>query len=137
MINPIVSTAIREFLQAGVAWSACPLVWEGEQHDEPDPPSPWALLRLTGSSEQASIGAPGENLWRDYGRLMIDVFVPQNAGADPAQSLLHALCLLFRERQLVGDALMFEDVLDGGTKEATAEFPWLRASASIAWQFDN
>lgn len=137
MINPIVSSAIREFLEVGVAWNACPLAWENETFNEPDPPAPWALLRLTGGSEQESIGDPGNNLWRDSGRLMIDVFAPAGGGAVPAQSLLHALVILFRERQLIGDALMFDDVLDGGTGRATEEIPWFRASASIAWQYDN
>jgi hypothetical protein len=104
MITPEVAQAIRDHLTAGLAATtgALPLAhiqWPNQQFTRPVDADtkvvlPFAVVELhSGRDEQASIGAPGQNLFRSEGRLAVHVYVRKGAGDDVA--LQH--CKIFRD----------------------------------------
>lgn len=55
-----------------------------------------------GRANQITIGAPGENVFRDEGGIRFSLFVPRGFGTDPWDPWLEELRTLFRARQFDG-----------------------------------
>jgi len=85
-------------------WHACPVV-DSDRPDTP-PPDGSAFLAveypLPGSGRQMSIGAPGNNVWRETGGIRFLISVPQQDGKIPGIVLADQLAALFRGRNFDG-----------------------------------
>ena len=63
----------------------------------------WVQLRFPGSREErADIGEPDAPLAEETGSIMVDVFVPANAGDDLARIIADAIWAIFRFQNIEG-----------------------------------
>lgn len=103
-----------------------PIAWENLDFSPPDPMSSWVRFSvLSGEAFYASIGAPGNNVIRHPGLIVVQVFVPLNAGA-----------LLTLD--LADDAAgIFRDYRSGGVRCSPPWVTTIRPSARDGWHQVN
>jgi hypothetical protein len=138
MSSDVVYSAIKNFLTA--IWTAVPLVFENENYDLPDDPSPYVYVEISGNLyAQQSIGATSSvsNLWREQGLLWIHVFVPSGTGSLLARQYAKQIADLFRGKELLSGKLIFRDISIGMGQTADEDGNYWRLSVSIEWQNDN
>lgn len=134
MASRDVSDAVEAYLAAN--FSACPVVAIGGRRAEP-PPSRSAFVQVqypVGFEEQRSIGAPGENWFREEGAIRFVVFSPAGESVTALASLADNLRDLFRNRRFDG-VRTFEAnpiTLDDGSDQPG----YLQGSFAVAYEYD-
>ena len=68
---------------------AIPLLWEGDQQDDPPPSAgPWARVAIRhDDAEQVSFGAQGARRYTRYGRIIAEINCPLRMGVQLAESM--------------------------------------------------
>lgn len=79
-------TELRAFIVENWNFATCPLAWDNEPFDEPQPDHgvSWGRVLVDGDMwEQATIGAgtPEENRWDETGSVVFSAMVPVNTGS--------------------------------------------------------
>lgn len=89
------------------AWAETVIAWENMPFTPPSPPeSHVEFYLLNGEASQASIGAPGSNVFRHVGLVSINVFTPESTGKPEALRLADTAAEIFRNQ--VKDAIRFK-----------------------------
>lgn len=105
MASATPAAAIEARLRA--QWTSTPVflpneVNEGPRDSDGNPLSFVVIEFPGGSAEQISIGAPGDNVWREIGAFMIHVMVPVGEGAAAARSKAATIASIFRGKEFDG-----------------------------------
>lgn len=84
-------------------WTTTPIVVDNEDAQPPQPPTGFVAIEFPGGvADQITIGAPGENLFREAGAFMLHVFVPRGTGLDTARDWADQLAVIFRAQTFGG-----------------------------------
>lgn len=101
MASAEVYSPVHDHLVAN--FTNAPLVFENEDTPLADTPAAWVKVEMFGDIyQQETIGAPGDNLWRETGTILMRVFVPRGTGTVVARQHARALVDLFREVEIAG-----------------------------------
>lgn len=101
MAHPSVVQAVEARLSAG--FTGCPVFVENSNPDTPGDGSTFAVLQFPYSrSEQASIGSPDANWYREEGAFRIVLAVETGAGTHASRQLLETISALFRGKSFDG-----------------------------------
>lgn len=139
MIPPAAAQAIKDRLRQG--FTAAPIAWPNEQFERPKDPQartllPYVLLELAGEEfDQASIGAPGQNLFRTEGRLAVHVYVPAMTGDDQALQMAKQIRDLFCGQEIAGVEFRRARVYPGADGDDNGAY-W-RRSIVIDWRYEE
>lgn len=99
MARQAVVDAVEAFLEHH--WDAVPVYGENEAGETPADLSPFIVVQYPFvSSRQITVGAPGENLWRDEGAFRIVLHVERGSGVRQGRSWADELATLFRGKDL-------------------------------------
>lgn len=112
-------------------WTTTPLVFENEQYELPADPAPFVYVEIFGDEfPQESMGAPGNNLFREAGVTYAHVMVPDNTGTREARGHADALTNLFREKATAGVKI---DNMSIGNGDPGRYFPNYWAMTVTLW----
>jgi hypothetical protein len=101
MARASVMTAVRTRL--GESVNAWPVRYPNETAEPPGDGSPWWEVQYPlADSEQITIGAPGNNVFRDTGVIRILLAVPRGQDVVPYETVLESVMALFRSKQFSG-----------------------------------
>jgi hypothetical protein len=101
MAHSSVVQAVEARLVAG--FTSCPVFVENTTSDTPGDASAFAILQFPYSrSEQASIGDPGGNWYREEGGFRVALAVERGAGAHQGRQWLDEIAALFRGKSFDG-----------------------------------
>lgn len=113
------------------AWTDTALVFENEPFQLPDDPAPFVYVEIFGDEfPQDSIGAPGNNLFREAGTTFLHVMVPDNTGTRDARTHADGLANLFREKATDGVKI---DDMSIGNGDPGRPFPNYWAMTVTLW----
>ena len=127
-------TAIEAHLRTG--FTAAPLVFENEAWPEPDTPAAFVVVEVFGDFyAQESIGAPGQNLWRETGTILMHVLVPNDTGTLTARTLARQLVGLFRE--VTVDGVHVGEMSIGAGEPGEEQSSYYRMTASVDFWRDD
>ncbi|MCS0501620.1 hypothetical protein [Ancylobacter mangrovi] len=99
MASASVFSAVQARLEAN--WSRSPVVNLNDVSEAQDPP--WVTFQVPLSNEeQITIGAPGQNVFRESGVLRLVLAIPRGARIAPWLEWMDDLRALFRSRQFDG-----------------------------------
>lgn len=102
--------AFETRLKAG--WTETDIVFENERYALPATAVAFVYVEVVGDEfPQASIGAPGNNLYLEIGVTYLHVMVPDDSGTRVARGHAIALANLFRERDT--DGIKIDDMSIG------------------------
>lgn len=88
-------------------WGETPIAWENMDFTPPSPPAAYVQFSvLNGDANQATIGAPGSNIFRHVGMVSINVFTPESTGKAESLRLADMAAAIFRGR--TDDGLRFK-----------------------------
>lgn len=111
-------------------------VLENEPYN-PNPATPFvALVFDHAESNQISIGAPGNNLYRYYGTASFYIYTPKNKGRKATLSICATLEEIFRS-QAFGGVLCFTPRLHNIRGDADSEGNFYGAALYVPFQFDK
>lgn len=102
-------TEARDAIRARVEeeWDAtvCPVCWNKETFEPPEPPAPWIWIERDAipASTSSKLGSVGKRVAQDPGLITATVYVPAHAGDDLAYALAEQFGEIFRV-QRVGPA---------------------------------
>ena len=96
MSSKHVRQAIQDYLEAN--WTATPIVdSENQYQDLPINLQPWiTVVYLSANEQKQSIGAPGNNCYRESGGCQFIAFVASGTGTDVALQYAEALRTMIR-----------------------------------------
>lgn len=105
MASATPATAIEARLRAN--WTTTPILIDNEDDQIPTGadgmPVPFIVLEFPGgAADQITIGAPGNNLFREMGAFMLHVLVPKGTGATTARAYADTLAAIFRGTSFSG-----------------------------------
>lgn len=127
---------IKQYLDA--QWTTTPIVYQNERKNLPATPSAFLFVQVRGIFEdQASIGAETRlaNLWREEGELYLNVYVPNNTGADTAAQHCETLLGLFKGQEIGG--IIFRGGTIGEDEDADQIANYYPMTATIFWYRDH
>lgn len=135
MSSSQVATAVRARLAA--LWTATPIVADTWLRDDSPPPAGatyWLAPDFDAPAveEQETIGAPGDNVFRERGIFQLHVFGPVGNGDATLRQYANTLRALFRGRTFDGVCCYGADPPEVGPGGGR----WLRASVAVDYQFD-
>jgi hypothetical protein len=82
-------------------WTTTPLVFENMPYSLPATPSPFVYAEIFGDDYDVdSVGAPGQNMFKETGVAYLHVMVPNETGSRVARTYANSLLNLFREQQV-------------------------------------
>lgn len=134
MASDVVYSAIKTYLTA--QWTNCPIAWENESFDKPEPPAPWVLFEITGNMyDQQSIGDSPQaaNRWDEEGMMWLHVMVPKGTGSVLARHYAKGLADVFRGARLI-DTMEFLSATIGEGAPGDEQGNYFRVSVSIDWR---
>lgn len=98
MASKAVMDAVRARLVAN--WTLCPVVYPNEVGTAPADTSEVLYLQFpVASEEQITVGAPGNNVFREEGAIRFVLEIPRGQGVDAWMPWIEELRALFRGRQ--------------------------------------
>ena len=103
MARLAVVTAVNAWLAAN--WTATPIVKMNDSESKP-PALGAQYIQATyplANEEQVSIGAPGNNRWRETGAFQIKVYGKRGSGLSDTLTKADALAALFRGQRIAAD----------------------------------
>ncbi|HTV69805.1 MAG TPA: hypothetical protein VMF90_14820 [Rhizobiaceae bacterium] len=131
MASAEVYTAVHDHLEAG--FTDAPLVFENEDAPLPDTPAALVKVEMFGDIyQQETIGAPGENLWRETGTILMRVLVPRGSGTIVARTHARKLVDLFREVEVDGIRFGVGSIAAGEPGESDGNYFVMEASVEFA-----
>ncbi len=84
-------------------WSGAPVFGANEQYEAPRDGSVFVRVDWPiSNSEQASFGAPGQNVWRDEGVFRLVIHAQRGVGIDAGLTMADELAALFRGKEFSG-----------------------------------
>src|SRR5262249_38816435 len=99
------AAAIAARLKAQWTHAAVPILAPDDLNNAPNPPAAFVVLELPGAvANRITIGAPGDNIFRETGAFMVHVQVPNadpNRGAT-ARGYADEIAAIFRSQQFSG-----------------------------------
>lgn len=139
MASPDVYDAFEARLRAN--WTATPLAFENEPRQHlVEAGEPFVYVEIFGDDfNQATAGAPGANLWHERGSTFMHVMIPSGQGSKQARAWAKDLLDLFREQEVVVDAISGEALdmpeMSIGAGEPGEDIPnYWALTAAIHWQ---
>lgn len=101
MASGAVATAVEARLRA--QWITTPIFIDNEFDQAPQPPAPHVVLEFPGgAAQQVSVGAPGNNRFRETGAFMVHVMVPSGDGPVLARTYADQIAVIFRAQSFSG-----------------------------------
>lgn len=102
MVATNVQSAVRARLDAN--WARCEVRFPNPQDALlPSDGAPLLVVQFpVGRANQITVGAPGDNVFRDEGGIRFSLYVPKGFGTDPWNSWVEELRALFRSQQFDG-----------------------------------
>lgn len=111
-----------------------PVEWENEEFAPPDN-AVWVKLNiLPGTTSQAGLGGtPNNRRWRTGGVVIVQIFIPHNAGTGVGEELYEAIADCFQ------GVMTAEGVIFRGTSmnRVGQSGPWYQINASTGFQVDS
>lgn len=137
MSSNAVQTKIDDYLAAN--WLATPI--RGVDNDLDGPPlaslDPWIAVQYPGADEsQASMGDPGNNVWREEGVIVVHIQVASGTGKATYLSLGDQMAALFRGKDI--DGVHIRSVSPPNFREDVKAFQgnWYSLSMTIDYYHD-
>lgn len=131
MSSAAVYDAVHDHIVDG--FTAAPLAFENEAWPDAATPAPFVYVEIFGDFyRQESIGAPGANLWRETGTILMHVMVPNDTGTREARLLARQLVALFREVEVSG--IRFRDMSIGAGEPGEERANFYRMTASVNFE---
>lgn len=101
MASAVPAAAIEARLRAN--WTTTAIYVADEFVQPPEPPAAFVVLEFPGgAAEQITVGAPGNNVFREDGAFMLHVMVPSGSGASLARIYADQLATIFRAQTFGG-----------------------------------
>ncbi len=126
---------LEDYLKA--EWTATPIVFENEDWPLADDPAAFVFIEIFGDFfGQASIGAPGENIWREEGQIRAHVMVVRNTGTRVARQCAQQLAAFFQEVE-VADGIHFSEMSIGAGEPGAADGNYYRMTLMVDWYRDS
>jgi hypothetical protein len=137
MSSKPVRDAVTAYLAAN--WLTTPIVDVSNVFPTPPSLEPWIAVQfVTGSEEQASLGAPGNNLYRESGTLFLHVIVPAGTGDALCLEYAETLRTLFRSARFDGVHCLGADPpnTEPGASVVGDDGAWFGASFAVDYEYD-
>lgn len=132
MASAAVIAAVKARQEAG--WTTAPFLYPNESYPLSDNPSTFVAVEFpVAASDQASLGAPGANKFRDLGTIRFTINTPVNIKTDLAIQYAGELANLFR-------AKVFDGVITYAPSPPVylgAEGNYAAWSISIPYKYDH
>lgn len=126
---------LEDYLKA--EWTDTPIVFENEKFPLAADPAAFVFVEIFGDFfAQASIGDPGNNLWREEGQLMAHVLVPRNTGTRDARRHAENLAAFFQEVELA-DGIRFDAMAIGAGEPGKSDGNYFRMTLTVDWSRDS
>jgi len=98
MASAAVMSAVRARL--GDVWSRTPVAYPNESFQTPADGSPFLAVQYPVATEtQITVGAPGDNVFREEGAIRFVLQIPRGRGVDEFTGWLDELRSAFRQKQ--------------------------------------
>lgn len=108
MLGPAIA-AIRSKLEAEAPLPAADLAWYREPFTRPDPPRPWALVRIVGGpAALQTLGPKGGGRAAQFGAVQVFVHTPQGSGQQVATDIADGFAAVL-QRQDFGARVLTDD----------------------------
>lgn len=135
MSSSAVATAVRARLEAN--WTATPIVpdaWLRNDDTAPEGAVYWLApdFDVPAEEEQITIGAPGDNVFRETGIFQLHVFAVAGTGDSTLRQHADALRALFRAQTFAGVRCYGADPPEIGPGGGR----WARATVAVEYEFD-
>lgn len=136
MSSAAVAAAVRARLEAN--WSATPIVADTWLRDDEAPPPAGTAVWLApdfdvpAEEEQITIGAPGDNVFREAGIFQLHLFGLAGNGATRLRQLADQLRTLFRAQTFAGVRCYGADPPEIGPGGGR----WIRATVAVEYEHD-
>lgn len=125
--------AFRNRLEA--QWTETVMVFPNENFTPPNPPAPYLAVEfIGGTSDQVSIGAPGNNRFREVNGVRIWVMVPSNTGWEDARDMARRVAALFRGKTFDGVRCWSPRLGSGKYDDVSGN--WYGTDVFIPYQYD-
>lgn len=112
-------------------WTDTPVCFENERWTSADTPAAFVYVEVFGEAYgQETMGAPGNNLFRETGMTYLHVMVPDDTGTRIARQHADGLMQLFREKDT--DGVKIDDV-SIGSGDPGRDFPNYWALTVTLW----
>ncbi|HBF30859.1 phage tail terminator-like protein [Rhizobium sp.] len=138
MASPEVFEAFQSTLNAG--WTTTGIVYENDfDQNYTEAGLPFVYVEVYGDTlNQETVGAPGQNMWREEGAAYLHVMVKSGTGSAEARSWAKQLLALFREQSIVVNATTGETLhmpqMSIGAGEPGKDFPeYWAMTVTITW----
>lgn len=84
-----------------ISYNDVSIAWPNVPFSPPSPPSAWVRFNIIdGECAYKSVGAPGKNVSRYVGQVIVQVFIPAHTGSILGLKLADFICSIFRNRQI-------------------------------------
>lgn len=131
MASAAVASAVAARIASG--WTRCPVV---HPNTAPAPAQDaWLAVEYPVAGEtQVTVGAPGDNVFREEGAIRFVLFIPRGAGLAPFDAWLDEVRALFRARSFAGVTTFAPSpaVLDDRSEQGG----YWALSCAVPYQFD-
>lgn len=125
--------ALRRRLETN--WTTTPIGWVSENFKPPNPPVAFIMADVISMpTNQITIGAPGNNLFREVGALSIAVYYPANKGTDVPRQYATTLASLFRAVDFEGVSCKSPTIQRGQMDDT--EGIWYRIDVFCPFHYD-
>lgn len=131
------SRTVKDAVEARLAanWTNCPIQGINLEGETPADASPFLMVQYPVSEEQQiTIGAPGNNVWREEGALRFILSIARGTGVDQGLTWIEELRSLFRGKQFshvstwAPSAAVLDDTNDAGN--------YWRLTFAVPYYFD-
>lgn len=135
MSTPDSFDAFHDYLVA--EWTSTPLLFENDGDDDlPDEPGDRVFVEVFGSFfAQESVGAPGNNLWRESGQTYLHVLTVRATGSRPGRVIANDLAKLFMEQG--PDGVRILDMSIGAGEPGENDGNYYRMTLTVNWERDT
>jgi hypothetical protein len=138
MSSKPVRDAVGNFLAAN--WLTTPIVAVNNVFPTPPSLEPWIAVQfVTGAEAQASLGDPGNNVYRETGTIFVHIVVPAGTGDALALTYAEELRTLFRNARFDGVHCLSADPpnTEPGTTVVADDGAWFGASFAVDYEYDS
>lgn len=135
------SSAVRTAVRARLAtnWNTTPIYNVTNEFPNPTEETAFVALEFPGGfEEQASIGSPGSNIWREVGTFMIHVLVPAGTGESTALGYADTIRTIFRGQQFDGVRCYAADPPASGAGAGPIDLDgnWYGVTVTVDYDYD-
>lgn len=135
------SNAVRIAVRARLAanWATTTIYNVTNEFPNPTEESAFVALEFPGGfEEQASIGSPGSNIYRETGTFLIHIMVPAGTSDDTVTEYADTIRTIFRGQQFSGVRCYAADPPASGNGAGPIDLDgnWFGATVSVDYDFD-